>query len=716
MWCILPGLAVLAIIWTVYYLKGYAPFGIFSVATDDCNYQYLDFLAYLKDVFARSNGIGYSFGKMLGGPCIGLFSYYLSSPFNFLVLLFPKAELVNFVDLVVSLKLAAAGITCVVFLNESFQKNSQNSLFRHVLMGVLSVGYALSQYSIAQASNIMWLDGVYMLPLILLGVTRLAEGKGGTFLSVSVALSILFNWYTGGINCCFAILWMGFELLLYIEAGAGADRPGDIFKECVVRILAFGWYVLLGVLISGVLFFPTVAVMRKGVEGDLEFTGLLNPGFWGNPLNVMEGFVPGAKSTQTSVSLYCGAFAMVGYVGFFLSRQMTIRKKLVYLSFSFLVLLTFYWKPLYHVFSLFKPAYSYQCRFSYTGILTLIFVAASFYSSIRFPDGQHRLVICCVLLIGAAALVEAGYNVCLELDNYHSDNAHTYAAYSREKESQIGFLKEYDQEMYRISDLAIRDKRENGLAAAYNEAMAYNYWSVSGYTSSPDSVSIDFLDRLGYRREDVDLNITNTSILAADSLLGVKYVLSRDEINGLVPLDFGEVQGDKRIYSNPFALPMALRYTPKWDDRSNVHNSFEYMNYLYSVLYGEKCDVFIPLNYELECNQAGSLSYHVAVPEGNYGIYGNLPWDHEYDGMLDLNGRDRTAYARWLSPSVFYIPTNKGDTSCYVSLSSANPIESNGAEQFYALDLDLLHTVSSALQKKKADLIDIRNGYIYIYI
>jgi len=46
------------------------------------------------------------------------------------------------------------------YISERFGKNCRTSI-----LVLLSVSYALCQYNIAQSSNIMWLDGVYMLPL-----------------------------------------------------------------------------------------------------------------------------------------------------------------------------------------------------------------------------------------------------------------------------------------------------------------------------------------------------------------------------------------------------------------------------------------------------------------------------------------------------------------------------------------------------------------------
>ena len=51
------------IIFGLYYGKGFAPFGTYSMAWADANIQYLSFFAYLKDVWEGNNQIGYSFSK-----------------------------------------------------------------------------------------------------------------------------------------------------------------------------------------------------------------------------------------------------------------------------------------------------------------------------------------------------------------------------------------------------------------------------------------------------------------------------------------------------------------------------------------------------------------------------------------------------------------------------------------------------------------------------
>ena len=201
---------VFGIINLLYYVLGMEPFGTRAVSIDDAKIQYIDFFTYYVDVLHGVRPLSYDFGNMLGGSSIGLFSYYLSSPFNLLLYYFGKKGVYKFFDLAVALKLGTAGATFSWFLQRRFRDR-----IRPVFVLALSMGYALMQYSVAQSSNIMWLDGVYMLPLILLGVYEVIHKKSVWRLVLTTAFCIFCNWYIAGICCLFSGIWFLFEFFFY---------------------------------------------------------------------------------------------------------------------------------------------------------------------------------------------------------------------------------------------------------------------------------------------------------------------------------------------------------------------------------------------------------------------------------------------------------------------------------------------------------------------
>lgn len=303
-------LTAIFIMFALYWWQGFAPFGARSLACFDADYQYLDFFSYLKDVLSGANTLGYSFSKALGGNTVADFSYYLASPFNLLVVFFDKANLASFFDVVVALKLGTAALTMRIFLNKRFEDAQRTS--QSIILYLLSICYALGQYSIAQSSNIMWLDGVMLLPLMMVGVYRVANGKRSLLLPIVVGISILFNWYSGAINCLFSIVWVFVELVLRVCEGEKL-KPRD-----VVRIgMTYACSMLLGVALSAALFLPTIAALKTSSRGSIDLMGLFAFYFNGGLLSAIDGLSLGAISTQYNVSLYCGSLALIGCIALF---------------------------------------------------------------------------------------------------------------------------------------------------------------------------------------------------------------------------------------------------------------------------------------------------------------------------------------------------------------------------------------------------------------
>lgn len=747
---------------SLYYTLGYAPFGEKSLIVNDAHIQYVDFFAYLKDVLSGENSIAYSFTKTLGGTCIGVFSYYLASPFNLLLMLFEKTSIYTFFHLVIALKLSTAGATFAYFLNVRFKEFINNKKYANFLVVALSVSYGLGQYSLAQSSNIKWLEGVYFLPLILAGVYEVVQKKSSWKLSLFVGLAIIFNWYTGGISCLFSIFWFVLEVCLKLTEESKIDGKQSV-KDSFELLVRYGVAMALGVVLSAVLFLPTISALKNSTRGSFDLSVIFNPTFIGEIPSVIQGYSLGAISGLGYVSLFCGTLALIGMIGCFLSKEMKSSKKIVLGVFAGFSVLMYYWQPLFGLFSMLKTSESFFYRYSYCSIFTIVFMAALFFFTTDYEKqpsllikigGTYAVVLLVMNYINhmqnvnntnttavymvaiSAAMVFVIYSIGrskvvkgialvvasilllgevtqsskLLMEYYSSGDYSYYRMYVTEQEMQIDELKAYDADLYRISQTTTRTTLPGNITAYYNDGLAYGYWSIAGYTSSPDDVQREFLDRLGYPINGENMCIVNTSILAADALMGVKYVLSPSAINGLQLVEELGVHNGKAVYKNPYSLPMAFVYPENALVVNNESNPFVYQNELYSKLLGETVELYVPLQYV----QSGQ-TYTLSIPEGNYAIYGNLPWQSYANARVNANGYYETTYAYWLSPMVFYIPTNVGDQTAVVTVSAADASGFvSGAEQFYALNLDKLAEVSEKISAHKVDSLELENGYAHV--
>lgn len=729
------------------FFGGFAPFGNKSLAIMDASIQYLDFFAYWKDVLLGQNSATFTFSNLLGSGNWSQVTYYLLSPFNLLVVFFAKADLNSFFDIVVILKLSVAATTSAVFLNIRTKHHLPNWFLL-----LLSLSYALMQYNIAQSSNIMWLDGVYLLPLCLLGVYLITQkSTNGIYLLALVSgFGLIVNWYVGAINCLFTFGWLVLELALSVEFD---------LKVILRSVLTYGWAMLIGILLSAVTFLPTVASMGQQSRSGLDWSLVTNT-FRGDVLSVVPGYTLGAGSSPTKVSLFCGSLILIGAFALFFSRYFKLKEKLVLGIFLAVSLLMYYWQPLFMLFSLFKDATSYWYRYSYLGSMFLIFIASLFFekwfkdskrdlkplfktaltlmgitlfamyvsrepevrwleSSIflgaillslllfritRLHSYQKLAALCLCLLVGS----ELSYNAYLLTKDMFSDIS-TYQSYVKQQENQLAALKKYDRGIYRISQTKAKGEDTNvNITANYNEAYGFNYWSLASYISSPSESQLKMLADLGYRTEGERISIVNTSLLPTDSFLGVKYILSPYPINGLEKKSL-PVAAEKDVYMNPYALPLGFIVKGMAQVPSG-QNMFEYENEVYAKATGDSNKLFKPLSYSKVITEK-KLKYEFKIPEGNYGVYGNLPWNWGVDGSkLDLNGKLFQTYSTWLSPSSFYVPTD--DDQGYIELQT-NDLNAFNELQLYLLDLNQLSKMTSKiLQQSTGVSAKVKNGDI----
>ncbi len=171
------------------------PLGKYTIVISDLEAQYAPYLFLLKSKLIGLNpgrlvnDFGYSFLLGAGKNFAGTFGYYLASPLNLLVLLFPAACVNELVITLMAIRLSLASAFMCAFIRERAEdKKSKWPL-------VWGVMYAFSSYTMLFLFHIMWLDGYMLLPLLLLMIERFlkTDKLGG----VTAVLFFLFlsNYY-----------------------------------------------------------------------------------------------------------------------------------------------------------------------------------------------------------------------------------------------------------------------------------------------------------------------------------------------------------------------------------------------------------------------------------------------------------------------------------------------------------------------------------------
>lgn len=737
--CAMVYTAILAL--SVCYFGKYEPFGNNSMVEADAVIQYIDLFAYLKELLEGNQALEFSFSKTLGGRMIAVFAYYLSSPCNLIVTFFKKENLYSFYTIVGVLKIVCASGTCALFLLNRFPK------MRRSFTILLSISYGLMQYNIGQYKNIMWLDGVYMLPLVLLGIYRLVEYRKKLFLILVVGIAILCNWYTGAIDCAFSFFY-----LLY-EIGLKEYRRKE-WKELLYLFFNYVYSMVIGVCLSSFLFIPTAFSLMGGGEGfDMN---MLTVAFAANPCNIFQGFIVGAESKTGMASLYCGSIAMIGLICSLFVKQSKRTKlcNILLFVFGFCML---YWQPLRFIFSLFKKVGSHNYRYSYLSIMIIIILAAGFYESqrnkqktlilsaifaaaivycgsLRDGNSMEQVVLTIIFVVVTYLLlfwqentlkgsrkqvtlallilcigVELACNMYYLLQNYTNARGEQFSSYVKSQEEQIESLKELDQGFYRINQIETYNMRGKRATVNYNEALAYGYNSIDGYTSDPNQMERTVLKKLGYRTRSDSYCITNTSILTTDSLLGVKYILSKEVVPETREVKAIEESNGKKVYENPYVLPMMFAVPQESVTKELTNkNPFNYNNALFSKLTGKKVKLYEKMEYQI-LKEEDKITYVLDFTEGKNLAYWYVSGRNGFtaNAYIGESFYSEVGRSKKIEPNILWLDKKCGET---VSLREMNDSSMLNYSTFYTLDLEKWKKVCNDIQAKAAENILIENG------
>ena len=153
----------------LYYVRDIFPFGSNCYLRSDMYHQYAPFFSEFWHKIRSGESLTYSWDIGMGTNFTSLFAYYLASPANWLIALFPQRSMIEIMNAMIIVKLAAASVSFAYYIAKHFHTKSCS-------IALFGTFYALSGFVAAYSWNIMWLDCVILVPLIMLGLERLVNG------------------------------------------------------------------------------------------------------------------------------------------------------------------------------------------------------------------------------------------------------------------------------------------------------------------------------------------------------------------------------------------------------------------------------------------------------------------------------------------------------------------------------------------------------------
>lgn len=196
----ISGGAALFVILLVYFCYRINPFGERIIYRMDLYHQYGPLFSELYTRLTSGESLIYSWNSGLGSSFLGNFYNYLSSPISFIILLFGHNNTFEAVAAMIAIKAVLSAMSMSYYLRTSQKSNG-------FIISAFGIMYAFCSYFVAYYWNVMWIDAMYILPFIVLGIERIINsGKCKTYI-IALALAIFSNYYIGFMLCIFSCLY-----------------------------------------------------------------------------------------------------------------------------------------------------------------------------------------------------------------------------------------------------------------------------------------------------------------------------------------------------------------------------------------------------------------------------------------------------------------------------------------------------------------------------
>ncbi len=603
----------------VYVSIGVYPFGKNSVLVLDLNGQYVQFFAGLRAILHGDGSLLYSFSRSLGGEFLGIYAYYLASPFSWLVALFPEQNILEALLLIFVLKSGFSGLNFGIFLHYTRRPPKTMTVS-------LSILYALSSYVVVMQHNTMWIDAVMLLPLLIFGLERLIREKKPLLYAFTLGLILLSNYYIGYMVCIFTALYFFYYFAAH---SAEVRNPYGERRHFLCSLLRVGVYTLLGIGVAAMMILPAYYSLSFGKTtfstGNFAFTSKFEI------IDFIAKMFPGSYDTVRPEGLpwvYSGTLSLLLLPLFFAAGKIKVREKIATGVLLFFLFLSMYINTLDVLWHGGQAPNWLNYRYSFVFIFVVLLMGARTLSALRSVDYRAILAVASTLLIlvvilqklkltytannktevyfdnlngvwlsigllivfGILLLFLNGHDrtspryeplatilltvLCIEvllngvfyMRRQHEDvvisNYASYHDFYDEYAKAFDYVKENDTSFYRMDKTFQR---------TVCDSFVLGYRGLASSTSTLNASVVRFQRELGMKADSHWTEATGSTI-ATNALLGVKYWVAKE--GEAVHPHYQEYHrdGDTALgtatvtYLNPYALPIAFASSPAVKD------------------------------------------------------------------------------------------------------------------------------------------------------
>lgn len=699
---------------------GIYPLGPESFLTEDLKYQYIDFFTWFRHVLTGEANVFYSFAQGMGSNTWGLYSYYLASPFNLIILLFDEAHLTLAIYVIVALKLACMNTAMAWYLRRRFTLQRTWAL-------ALALCYTWSTWTATNLRNPLWLDALILLPLMAWSCRQLLRTGRFIGLSLLVAADVITCWYMAYITLLFCCLFVLFELAVMIYD----DEVRPARSWIAGRAVRFTVAILLGLGLSAWTFVPTVLAMMGG--GAKTAVGM----FQTYPTALIRGFLPFAWNIDHAPQFYTGLIPLVLAISMLFEKRIDKRLRALTLVFAGFLVVSSVLGPLMYVWCGFRQPNGFYCRIAF--LLSFLEIWAAAFLLMRRAacraEGSNTRTVSWTEAGGRSAcaapiarklapfgtlvlvLADLGFNahVCWNqlYINYPQD---THDTYVNDADTQVRELKQLDADaFYRV------DKTYNRAGAAFNEGISHGFNQLSTYSSANNPQAVAFLNSLGYSSEGEFSSVYAAPNLVMDSLLGVRYIGTWSKPVASTETTLPHSNVTSPVYYNPHALSLGYPCANGTNSESTLQGDdpFERQNALFAELTGIDRPLYTQLQGVEQARSDASITWAVKLPAHTIGYtYAQTGVESDWSQSVGLivGGEMISSEATRFSHNVrAFGESGDESTQHEISMVQGSPetqLPPKSQCLFYALNIDVFEEGIERLQSRQFTPDVFEDGHV----
>ncbi len=614
-----------AIMYLIYSCFGVHPYGDMSALVLDLNGQYVSYYEMMRDAVWGDGSLIYSWSRNLSGETMGIFGYYLASPFMWIIVLLPRTMMCGAIEIMQLAKVGCCGLAFAYYLKRSKNAKASSQM-------IFSVSYALMTYIVVELMNPMWIDGMIWLPMIILGIERLVDE--GKMLPLILPMSIMFvsHFYIGYMLAFFSIIYF----IYYIFS-----RPGHIVApRFITRGLKFAAGGIISALSSSIVLIPMYCSLSLG---KLEFSDPnFSPETQFNFYEFLSKLFANSYDTVRPEGLpmiACGTMTLLLVPLFFLNTKISIKEKIadallllsifgsMYIStvdiawhgfqvpnwlpyrysftFSFVMLImafrafenlegvsfkevcvsAFGWIVVLIVLAQEDYEHLYLLETVWYSVLAIAVFTTLIFLSKKYHDTWMKLIVAVFVCI--EVFINGLYTVwAIDYDVVYSKYS-SYQDYFIDGREVVSQVEEADEGLFRM---------EKTFHRTVNDPMGMGFAGISHSSSTMNTPVLKMLKSLGYGMQGHYTKYTGDT-LVTDSLFGIKYIMYKPDSISASP-DPREL--NRQNYQNELKKPHDAYSVYLTPEDTGVEDIVVYENpYALSIGYMASYDI---LDCELDSN------------------------------------------------------------------------------------------------------------------